>query len=170
MTNFTILIGTLTASAPPDNTPISTMVSTYAIGSFEPLSSSSRGRRFSFNPCFLLRRMEKTEAESVEDIVAASSSAAGNDTASPTHGAMSVTKPATITAVMTTPAVASTIPGPITGRISDNLVSIPPVKRMMQSAIMPTNWVASTEWNEMKLMPNSMPTPRKKSKAGAPKR
>ena len=26
------------------------MVSTYAIGSFEPLSSSSRGRRFSFNP------------------------------------------------------------------------------------------------------------------------
>jgi len=75
-----------------------------------------------------------------------------------------------ITAVMTTPAVASTIPGPITGRISENLVSIPPVKRMIQRAIIPTNWVASTEWNEMKLMPNSIPTPRKKSKAGAPKR
>lgn len=35
----------------------------YAIGSFEPLSSSSSGRRFCLSPCFLLRRMEKTDAD-----------------------------------------------------------------------------------------------------------
>lgn len=78
--------------------------------------------------------------------------------------------PPSSSAVSITPTVASTTPGPATGRISEYLVSMPPVKRMMQSAIMPTNCVISTEWNEMKLMPNRMPTPRKRSKAGAPKR
>ena len=41
------------------------------MGSLLPLSSSSIGRSCSFNPCFLLRRMENTDAESVDDITAA---------------------------------------------------------------------------------------------------
>ena len=40
----------------------------------------------------------------------------------------------------------------------------------MQSEIMPTNCVISTERNEMKSSPNNMPTPRKSNRAGAPKR
>ena len=73
-------------------------------------------------------------------------------------------------AVIATPSVASTMPGPITGRISANFVSIPPVKRMMQRAIIPMNWVMSTDRYEMKSSPNSIPTPRKSNRAGAPKR
>ena len=46
----------------------------YAIGSLEPLSSSSRGRRLFFNATFWLPSIPKTEAESVDDIVAASNS------------------------------------------------------------------------------------------------
>ena len=33
---------------------------------------------------------------------------------------------------------------------------------------MPMNWVISTEWNDMKRRPKSIPTPRKSSSAGAP--
>ncbi len=73
-------------------------------------------------------------------------------------------------AVMTTPTVASTTPGPMIGFISWKEVSIPPVKRMMHSAIIPTNCVISTERYEMKFSPNNMPTPRKSNNAGAPKR
>ncbi len=86
-----------------DTTLMSRMVIIYAIGSFEPLSSSSRGRRFCLNPCFLLRRIEKTDAESVEDIVEASSSASTNGISIPSHGATSHTKQASTNAVMTTP-------------------------------------------------------------------
>ena len=142
----------------------------YAIGSFEPLSSSSSGRRFCLSPCFLLRRMEKTDAESVEDIVEASSSASANCISIPSHGATSHTKPASTNAVMTTPTVASTTPGPMMGFISENFVSIPPVKRIIHKAIIPTNWVISTERYEMKFKPNNMPTPRNSNSAGAPKR
>ena len=118
----------------------------------------------------MLRRIENTEAESVEDIVAASSSASGKEISSPIQGATSHTNPASTTAVITTPAVASTTPGPRMGRISWKEVSIPPVKRMMQSEIIPTNCVISTDRNEMKSRPNSMPTPRKSNSAGAPNR
>ena len=80
-------------------------------------------------PCFLLRRIEKTDAESVEDIVAASSSASANanrltvttdtkEISRSSHGATSQTKPASTMAVMTTPTVASTTPGPMIGFIS----------------------------------------------------
>ncbi len=103
-------------------------------------------------------------------MVAASSSARAKGTSMPSHGATRQTKPATISAVIATPAVASTTPGPITGRISENFVSMPPENRMMQRAIMPMNWVISTEWNDMKRRPKSIPTPRKSSSAGAPKR
>ena len=114
--------------------------------------------------------MENTDAESVEDIVEASSRASGKEICNPIHGAMSQTKPASTMAVITTPTVASTTPGPMMGLISWKEVSIPPVKRMMQRAIMPTNCVMSTERYEMKSRPNNMPTPRKSSNAGAPKR
>ena len=62
--------------------------------------------------------MENTDAESVEDIVEASSRASGKEISSPIHGAMSQTKPASTTAVITTPTVASTTPGPMMGFIS----------------------------------------------------
>ena len=45
-----------------------------AIGSLLPLSNSSIGRRFSFSLRPLLLRIEKTEAESVDEMTAASSS------------------------------------------------------------------------------------------------
>ena len=151
-----------------DTTLMSRMVIMYAIGSFEPLSSSSSGRRFCLSPCFLLRRMEKTDAESVEDIVEASSSASANGISIPSHGATSHTKPASTNAVMTTPTVASTTPGPMMGFISENFVSIPPVKRIMHKAIIPTNWVISTERYEMKFKPNNMPTPEEQQQRGGP--
>ena len=60
-----------------------TIVSIYAIGSLLPDSNSNNGRRFSFNAKFLDRKIEKTEAESVDDIVAANNkdSIKENDTA-----------------------------------------------------------------------------------------
>ena len=51
-----------------------TIVSMYAIGSLLPLSSSSMGRRLYFRFIFCDRKMAKTEAESVDDIVEASKS------------------------------------------------------------------------------------------------
>ena len=114
--------------------------------------------------------MEKTDAESVEAIVEASSSDRANGISMPSHGAMNQTRAATISAVTTTPTVASSTPGAMTGRMSENLVSIPPVKRMTQSAIMPMNCVMSSERYDMKCHPKSMPTPRKSNSAGAPKR
>ena len=49
--------------------PIMVVVRTYAIGSLAPDSSSKRGRRLCLSPMLLVRRMEKTDAESVEDMV-----------------------------------------------------------------------------------------------------
>ena len=45
----------------------------YAIGSLLPLSNSNTGRNLCLSPNPLERKIEKTEAESVEDITAASS-------------------------------------------------------------------------------------------------
>ena len=90
--------------------------------------------------------------------------------AMPTQPERSHTNPARMKAVSITPTVASTTPGPITGRISWKLVSIPPVKRMIQSDTMPTNCVISIDRKEMKSSPKSIPTPRNSNSAGAPKR
>ena len=60
--------------------PIRVMVSTYAIGSLAPDSSSSNGRRLCLKPIPLVRSTEKTLALSVLDIVAAISSASQMDT------------------------------------------------------------------------------------------
>jgi len=48
--------------------------------------------------------------------------------------------PPVMAVVIITPSVASMMPGPSTGRISLNFVSMPPEKRMTLSAIMPMNW------------------------------
>ena len=77
-------------------------------------------------------------------------------------------KPSNKQAVIATPSVARVIPGASTGRISLNLVSIPPEKRMIQSASIPMNCVSSNESNDMKCQPKTIPTPRKRSRAGAP--
>src|SRR5690606_34649989 len=119
--------------------PMSVMVSTYAMGSLLPLSSSNNGRRlfFKFNP--LDRRMENTDAESVEDMVDARS----KDETKPTP-ADSMVMPNTYhtaipvrIAVSKTPKVASTTPWAATGFISIYFVSIPPEKRMIQRATEP---------------------------------
>lgn len=47
------------------------------IGVLLPLSNSKVGRRFSFSKTPLLRRMEKTEAESVDDMTAANNNDSG---------------------------------------------------------------------------------------------
>ena len=74
--------------------------------------------------------------------------------------------------VTSTPTVESRMPWVSTGRISVNLVSIPPVKRMMLSAIMPMNCasVALWNWSPSPSLPKSMPTSRKRSSVGMPKR
>ena len=61
-------------------TPISVVVSTYAMGSLAPDSSSNNGRRLCFSPIPLVRRIEKTDAESVDDMVDAISMATGKVT------------------------------------------------------------------------------------------
>ncbi len=85
------------------------------------------------------RSIEKTDAESVEAIVEASSS----DVSSPMP-ADSIVIPnihhiitPLISAVMKTPIVARMTPFAITGRISEIFVSIPPEKRMMHNAMVP---------------------------------
>ena len=151
-------------------TVTSSIVSIYAIGSLLPLSSSNSGRRFSFRPCFLVRRIENTDAESVEAIVDARSNDTGSDMANPTHDEKKYMNTPVTAAVITTPSVASTIPGARMGRISENLVSIPPEKRIIQRAIIPMNCVSSKDSNLMKCSPNIIPTPMKSNRAGAPKR
>ena len=66
--------------------------------------------------------------------------------------------------------MASIIPGSKTGLISENLVSIPPEKRMMLNAIIPINCVSSGELNDSISYPKNTPTPKKSSNAGVPSR
>ena len=88
--------------------------------------------------------MEKTEAESVDDMVAASN----NDGMSEKWilvqlipESHQIKRPVN-KVVKSTPTVESMIPGASTGLMSLNLVSIPPVNRMMLRATMPMNWAA----------------------------
>jgi hypothetical protein len=114
----------------------------------------------------------KTEAESVEDIVAASNSAVVRDIVSaelkllPTQ---KINNPVN-KVVRTTPSVESIIPWAIIGLISLYLVSIPPEKRIMLKAIIPMNWASLTLLNcrPRPSLPKSIPTIRKRSNAGNP--
>ena len=81
MTNCTTIvctIGKAVGSIFAVATPISVEVNTYAIGSLAPDSNSKSGRRLCLNEIPLVRMMENTDALSVDDIVAAISSAIGS--------------------------------------------------------------------------------------------
>ena len=144
------------------------------MGSFEPLSSSSMGRRWLRNPTFWLPRMPNTEAESVDDIVDASR-IDGNSAKwilvqlMPESHQM---KTPVRSAVRRTPTVDSTSPGSTTGRIAAILVPMPPEKRMMQRAIIPMNWAVCMllNWMPTPSVPKAMPTRRKISRSGSPNR
>ena len=75
-------------------------------------------------------------------------------------------------AVSMTPTVARTIPWPKTGLISAALVSIPPENNIILNAITPINCAVCGLLNSIPRpsVPKSIPTPRKRSKAGTPKR
>ena len=102
------------------------------MGSLLPLSNSNIGLRLCFRFILCERKILKTEAESVEDIVAASNSAVVRDIVSaelkllPTQ---KINNPVN-KVVRTTPSVESIIPWAIIGLISLYLVSIPPEKRI----------------------------------------
>lgn len=88
------------------------------------------------------RRMANTEAESVDDMVDASNREVINGKwilvqLIPERYQMN--NPVK-SAVRNTPTVESTIPGERIGRISLNLVSIPPENRMTLRATIPINW------------------------------
>lgn len=78
--------------------------------------------------------------------------------------------PPVMAVVSMTPNVARMIPCPRTGRISLNLVSMPPENRMTLSAIIPMNWaiVGLLNWMPTPSLPNAIPTPRKSSNIGTP--
>ena len=139
-----------------------------------PLSNSSMGRRLCFRFIFCERRMANTDAESVDDIVEASSREVmsgrwilvqlmpdNHHINSPVNSAVS-----------STPKVDSTIPRERIGLISVNLVSIPPENRIMLKATIPMNCASLALWNcnPSPSLPKSMPTTRKSNKAGTPKR
>ena len=98
---------------------ISVIVSINAIGSLLPLSSSRVGRRFcdKFNP--FERKIENTEAESVEDITLASRSACAKVSLSPNQSEIAYMKIPVNIAVNNTPKVASTTPSFQTGFMSE---------------------------------------------------
>ena len=85
--------------------------------------------------------MEKTEAESVDDIVAASKRAVVRLTPSEGYNSPKIHHVATpvMPAVSNTPMVANNKPCDNTGRISDILVSIPPENNIIHNATVPTD-------------------------------
>jgi hypothetical protein len=116
--------------------------------------------------------MANTEAESVDDMVAASRSEGTSakwifvhDMPDRYHTNNPVSR-----AVRNTPIVDSTIPGVTMGLMSLYLVSIPPEKRMMLKATILINWAIYILSNCMPKPshPKSIPTIRNKSKAGTP--
>jgi hypothetical protein len=73
-------------------------------------------------------------------------------------------------AVRTTPNVDRTMPGSMTGLMSENLVSIPPEKRIMLIATMPIAWAYLTLLNSIPTPsePNTIPTIRNSRRVGTP--
>ena len=88
--------------------------------------------------------MAKTDAESVDDIVAANNREGMRgkwmfvQLIPESH---QMNKPVK-SVVSSTPAVDKAMPGFNTGLMSEKRVSIPPVKRMMLRATIPMNWAA----------------------------
>ncbi len=153
---------------------MSIMVSIYAMGSFEPLSSSRSGRRLFFNPTFWDPNMPNTDAESVDDIVDASRSEGMKAKwilVQEIPESQKMNKPV-IREVRSTPMVESMIPEERTGRIEDTLVDMPPENSMMQRAIMPMNWASCMLLNcsPRPSVPKSIPTIRNTRSNGSPVR
>lgn len=118
--------------------------------------------------------MLNTEAESVEDIVAASRNEASTESSMfiPDSIARQKMNPPVRSVVIRSATVERRSPGMAIGFISVNFVSIPPVKRIMLNAIMPMNWALLGELNSRPnpSHPNSIPTRRKRRRVGTPKR
>ena len=74
--------------------------------------------------------------------------------------------------VMSSASVERISPGTAMGFISENLVSIPPVKSIMLRAIIPMNCALSGELNSSPnpSLPNIIPVRRKSNRVGTPKR
>ena len=118
--------------------------------------------------------MENTDAESVEDIVAASNNEGMSEKWMLVHDmpeSHQMNSPVN-RVVNSTPSVESMMPGRSTGRMSAKRVSMPPVKRMTLSATVPRNWANFMSWNWMPSpsLPKSMPTSRNNKRVGTPKR
>lgn len=118
--------------------------------------------------------MLNTDAESVDDIVAAIRNAVSIDTSICIPDIIARQKMnAPVSAVVRSSAsVERMSPGASTGLISENLVSIPPVNRMMLRAIIPMNCAPEAEENcsPSPSLPNSIPVRRNSNRVGTPKR
>ena len=132
------------------------------------------GRRLCFRFIFCERKIANTDAESVDDMVDANSREVMSGRwilvqLMPESHHMN--NPVN-SAVSNTPRVESTIPGDRIGLISLNLVSMPPENKMMLKATIPINCASLALWNcsPSPSLPKSIPTTRKSSKAGTPKR
>lgn len=167
-------------SVPPEIDPprvmvsINIIVSIYAIGSFDPLSNSSSGRRLYLRFTFCDPRMPNTEAESVDDIVAASSSDGRKAKWILVQGipdSQNMNSPV-MSAVISTPTVDSIKPGAMIGFIVLMRVDIPPENRITHNAIIPMNCASCMLLNciPRPSVPNPIPTSRNTRSSGSPVR
>lgn len=116
--------------------------------------------------------MENTDAESVDAIVDAKSKHDAMPSVRPNIKSKTpfITKPVII-AVSATPTVAKMIPWVNTGRMSENLVSIPPENKITHRATVPMVEAVSKLSNIMSFRPpspNNIPVKRNISKIGTP--
>ena len=116
--------------------------------------------------------MLNTEAESVEDAVEASRIDIGRVNVMEMIADFerrNMNSPV-IMAVRTTPKVDNTNPGTTTGLMSENLVSIPPEKRIMLIATIPMAWAYFILLNSIPTPsePKSIPTIKKRRRVGTP--
>ena len=152
---------------------IKAIVSIYAIGSLLPLSSSRVLLRLYLRFMFWDLRILNTDAESVDDMVAANNMEVANGRYIFVNSNPEIKKinNPVMTAVKSTPTVDRAIPCQRMGLISLYWVSIPPEKRMMLKAIIPMNCAISTlkKWIMPRpLSPKAIPTIRKSSRDGIP--
>ena len=148
--------------------PIKALTSRMAIGSLQPLSNSKVAEIRELRRTPLLRNSEKTAAASVEPTIAAINT--------PNFQSILRKKVANIPSratVAITPQVAKTAAGLRARRKLSNLVRRPPSSRMMAKASWPTMLAKAKLSNLMPPKPSSpanMPTTRKTSNRGMPKR
>ena len=132
------------------------------------------GRSLFFRPIPCVRNKLNTDAESVDDIVAASNIDTMRESCMSIadHSESAYIKAPVSAVVIITPNVESNIPGPMIGFISLNLVSMPPENRMTLSAIIPMNWASAglLKYRPRPSLPKAMPVKRNSKSVGMPKR